>query len=225
MHILIINPNTTAAMTETAAVAARAAAHDGTKITAINPTEGPASIQGPEDGDAALPGLFALFDKEVLQKGGYDAAVIACFDDTGLWELKARSPIPVIGIGEAGYHAAMLVGERFSVVTTMAVSVPVLEENIHRYGFASRCAKVRASGVPVLDLETNAEAAEQRVAAEIDRAAAEDGCDTIVLGCAGMADLAETMAKRTGLPIIDGVACAVTLCEALVSALPKTNAT
>ncbi len=218
MRLLIINPNTTAEMTESVAAAAKLAARPGTEIVALNPSNGPASIQGPEDGAAALPGLFALFEAEVAEKGGYDGVIIACFDDTGLLDLKERSPVPVIGIGEAGYHAAMLAGRRFSVVTTLAVSVPVLEANIARYGFAPRCAKVRAAGVPVLDLEFARDAAERKVAKEAERAIAEDGCDAIVLGCAGMADLARDMRIRFGIPVVDGVAAAVALAEALANA-------
>lgn len=218
MRLLIINPNTTAEMTESVAAAARLAARPETEIVALNPSDGPASIQGPEDGAAALPGLFAVFEAEVMEKGGYDGVIIACFDDTGLLELKDRSPVPVIGIGEAGYHAAMLAGRRFSVVTTLAVSVPVLEENIARYGFASRCAKVRAAGVPVLDLEFAKDAAEKKVVEEATHAISEDGCDAIVLGCAGMAELAQDMRDRFGIPVVDGVAAAVTLAEALASA-------
>ena len=215
MHILIINPNTTASMTEAIAAAGRAVAMETTRITALNPLHGPASIQGAGDGDAALPGLFALFEQEVSGKGGYDAVVIACFDDTGLENLKRRSPVPVIGIGEAAFHAAMLVGARFSVTTTLAVSVPVIEANIARYGFAARCARVRASGVPVLALDGEKREAAEIIAAEVARAVAEDGCDAIVLGCAGMADLANDLTWRFGLPVIDGVAAAVSLCEAL----------
>jgi allantoin racemase len=215
MDILVINPNSTAAMTRSIGAAARRVAAPGTTITAVNPEGGPAAIQGPEDGAAALPGLFALFDREALQGGGYDGVIIACFDDTGLRALKRRSPVPVLGIGEAAFHAALLVSERFSVVTTLAVSVPVIEQNLTLYGLAARCASVRAAGVPVLDLEQAPQAASEEIAAEIERAVAEDGCDAVVLGCAGMADLAEDMTERFGLPVIDGVAAAIVFCEAL----------
>lgn len=215
MRLLIINPNTTAAMTASIAEAARHAALPGTDIVAMNPTNGPAAIQGAADGAAALPGLFALFEREVLGKDAYDAVIIACFDDTGLGELKARSPVPVLGIGEAGFLAAMLVAGRFSVVTTLAVSLPVIEANLAAYGWAGRCARVRASDVPVLDLEGADASVVETIAAEIGRAAAEDGCGAVVLGCAGMADMAEKMTARFGLPVIDGVAAAVAFCEAL----------
>jgi allantoin racemase len=219
MKILVINPNSTASMTAAIGAAAKRVAAPGTAIAAVNPTSGPAAIQGAEDGLAALPGLFALFEREVMQApkttGDCDAVVIACFDDTGLKALKARSPVPVVGIGEAGFLAAMLVAERFSVVTTLDVSLPVIEANLEAYGWRSRCAGLHASGVPVLDLEGAGAKVVETVAAGIARAMAEDGCDAVVLGCAGMADLAEEMTERFGIPVIDGVAAAVTFCEAL----------
>jgi allantoin racemase len=215
MRILVINPNSTASMTAAIAEAARRAAAPGTAIAALNPPEGPAAIQGAADGAAALPGLFALFEREVMQAHSCDAVIIACFDDTGLKALKARSPVPVLGIGEAGFLAAMLVAERFSVVTTLDVSLPVIEANLAAYGWAGRCARVRASGIPVLDLEGAGSTVVEIIAAEIGKAVAEDGCEAVVLGCAGMADLAEDMTERFGLPVIDGVAAAVTFCEAL----------
>ena len=217
MRILIINPNTTASMTDKIGAAARLAARPGTTITALNPASGPAAIQGPEDGEAALPGLFELFDREIIEKRAHDMVVIACFDDTGLLTLKKRSPVPVLGIGEAAFHAAMLTGERFSVVTTLSVSIPVIEENLTAYGFSKRCSRVRASEIPVLELEAGDEATTEILAAEINLAITEDGCDSIVLGCAGMADLADKLTHRFGLPVVDGVASAVALCEALGS--------
>lgn len=201
-------------MTRTIGAAAQKAAAFGTAIVAMNPLTGPASIQGPEDGDAALPGLFALFDTEIIQKRGYDAAIIACFDDTGLAELEVRSPVPVTGIGKAAYMRAAALGSPFSVVTTLAVSIPVLADNISAYGLYEKCAAVRASGVPVLDLEANPAEASQKIEAEIIAALREDHCRSIVLGCAGMADLAAELERRHNVPVIEGISAAVQWCEA-----------
>lgn len=214
MDLLIVNPNSTASMTAGIGAAAGKVAGPQTSVRAVNPTDTPPAIQGPEDGEACLPGLFRTFDLEVAAQRP-DAAIVACFDDTGLGELKHRAGLRVYGIGEAAYHAAMLAAERFSVVTTLAVSIPVIEDNIARYGFTGRCARVRASGVAVLELEDPASNAAARVAAEVERAIADDGCGSIVLGCAGMADLAADMTQRYRLPVIDGVTAAVVLAEAL----------
>jgi allantoin racemase len=213
MRILIINPNTTASMTEKVGAAALKVAAAGTEIVARNPLMGPASIQGPEDGEAALPGLFGELEKA----DGFDAVIIACFDDTGLYEARRRIRVPVIGIGEAAYHYAMLVAERFSVVTTLAVSIPVIQENIMRYGLAGRCGKVRASNVPVLELERPGSSARETISDEIASALLHDNSDAIVLGCAGMADLAADLSARHHVPVIDGVAAATKLAEGLAS--------
>lgn len=210
MDILVINPNTTASMTASIGVAAKEAAAGGTEIIAVNPVDGPKSIQGPEDGEAALPGLFKIFNEK---SDAHDAVIIACFDDTGLMELRARANMPVIGIGEAAFHIAMLLGSKFSVVTTLDVSVPVIQENLKNYGFAQRCVKVRASGIPVLDLETESDAVQTVLRAEIERAFNEDQIDCVVLGCAGMAKMAAELTAEFGKPVIDGVQAAVQLCE------------
>lgn len=215
MRILIINPNSTKAMTELVASEAKSVANPDTQIVAVNPKNSPPAIQGAADGKLALPHLYELFDK-MLATQNFNAVIIACFDDTGLWQLKKKSPIPVIGIGEAGYYAAMLLERRFSVVTTLPISVPVLEENILDYGISSRCARVRASNVPVLELEANPELAIKNIEAEIKAALKEDEATAIVLGCAGMADVASELEQKFNVPIIDGVKSAIGLCEALV---------
>lgn len=214
MEILVVNPNTSASMTEKIRVAAVAAAAPGTRITAVSPATGPESIEGYFDQALAVPGLLAEIARGETR--GVAGHVIACFDDTGLDAARSLARAPVVGIGEAAFHAASLVAGTFSVVTTLGRSVPALQHNLVRYGLASRCARVRAVEVPVLALEDPVSNARARIEAEIARAKEEDRAEAIVLGCAGMTDLATDLAKRCGLPVVDGVAAAVVLVEALV---------
>ena len=213
MRILVVNPNCTASMTAKIGAAARAAASPGTEIVAADPGEGPVSIEGYVDEAFAVPGMLRVIRDG--ERDGSDAHVIACFDDTGLDAARALADAPVIGIGEAAFHVASLLAGRFSVVTTLSRSIPAIEHNLVRYGLSGRCARVRASEVPVLALEEPGGGAEDRISAEIGRALAEDGAEAIVLGCAGMADLAGRLSDRHGLPVLDGVACAVKLAEAV----------
>lgn len=219
MHILVVNPNTTAAMTGKIAEAARRTARKGTEIIAVNPADGPDSIEGFYDGAFCVPGILA----EIGQHPEADAVVIACFDDTGLDAARCATDVPVVGIGEAAFHAASFLANRFSVVTTLGRSVPVIENNLVKYGLAARCARVRATDIPVLDLEHDGPEARARIAETIERSIAEDGAEAIVLGCAGMTDLAETLAARAGLPVLDGVACAVAFAESLAALGLKTS--
>jgi len=219
MRLLVVNPNTTRSMTEKIGAAATAVASAGTEIHAVNPDHGPPSIEGYYDEVFAIPGLIS----EMRKAGPVDATIIACFDDTGLDAARSFSPSPVIGIGEAAFHLASLVGGKFSAVTTLSRSVPAIEHNLVRYGLASRCVRVRAADVAVLELEVPGSAARGRISREIDRAIHEDGAEAIVLGCAGMADLAAELTREHGLPVIDGVAAAVKLAESLCALGLKTS--
>lgn len=220
MKIRLINPNTTAAMTRTIEAAARDAAAAGTEIEAVTSSTGPVSIEGYYDEAFCLPGLL----KEIRagDASGADAHVIACFDDTGLDACRQIANAPVVGIGEAAFHAATLVAYRFTVVTTLARSITAIEHNLLRYGFERR-SHVRASGVPVLALEDAGSDARRRIDAEIAAALKEDRAEAIVLGCAGMAKLARDLAAAHGCPVIDGVGAAVKLAEMLVTLGHKTS--
>ena len=112
---------------------------------------------------------------------------------------------------------ATLVAGKFSVVTTLSRSIPAIEHNLVKYGLASRCGKVRAAEVAVLELEEPGSRARDRVSEEIRRALAEDSAEAIVLGCAGMTDLARSLSAEHGVPVLDGVACAVKLAEGLAA--------
>ena len=221
MRILVVNPNTTAAMTEKIAVSARAAAAPGTDILAVNPADGPVSIEGYYDEAFSVPGLLAEIAKgEAL---GVSAHIIACFDDTGLEAARSFASAPVIGIGEAAFHMATLVAHRFSVVTTLSRSIAAIETNLMKYGLSHRCAKVRACEVSVLALDDPASDAFNQISGEIDRAKQEDRAEAIVLGCAGMVDLAARLTGQHGFPVIDGVSSAVKLAEACGALVLKTS--
>ena len=214
MRVNLVNPNTTLSMTEKIAAAARAVAAPDTEIRAVSPAMGPASIEGPYDEAFCVPGLLEEIAKAEAQ--GFDGHVVACFDDPGLEAARQLARAPVVGIAEAAMHLATLVAGSFTIVTTLPRSVPTIEQLTRKYGFVHHCRKVRAAEFPVLALEEPGSGAPDLLRAEIARAIAEDRCEAIVLGCAGMADLARDLAAEFGLPVIDGVAAATKLVEAVV---------
>jgi allantoin racemase len=214
MKIRVINPNTTAAMTETIAQAARRVAAPTTTIVATQPASGPVSIESHFDEAIAAVGVA----EEVLtgeREGGTSAYVIACFGDPGLLSARELTRAPVIGIAEAAFHLATLIATRFSVVTTLGRTGIVAEHLLQQYGFAHHCRRVRAAEIPVLDLEHDPEAALRKIIQESLRAKDEDGIGAIVLGCGGMADLSATISEAVGLPVVEGVTAAVKLAESL----------
>ncbi|TIQ45847.1 MAG: aspartate/glutamate racemase family protein, partial [Mesorhizobium sp.] len=111
---------------------------------------------------------------------------------------------------------AIALHQRFTVVTTTERSRVPVEGLVQRYGMAGR-ARVRAADIPVLALEDPASDAILKLRGEIARALEEDRAEAIVLGCAGMADLAAALQREFGVPVIDGVGAAVKQAEALIA--------
>jgi allantoin racemase len=212
MKLLLVNPNTSVAMTAQIEAAARTVAATGTAITAVNPAFGPLSIEGHFDEAIAAAGVAQV----VREQPSHDAVVLACFGDPGLDAAREATAAPVLGIAEAAFHAASFVATGFSVVTTMTRTCILAERLVHRYGFERTCRGIHGTDIPVLELEDPKSDAYARIEAAARHALEHDRSGAIVLGCAGMAALARSLQERLQVPVIDGVAVAVKFAEALV---------
>ncbi len=215
MRILLINPNTSRAMTAKIADAAREAAGPDVEIVAVCAEVGAAAIESHVDEVAAAASVVELVAADRDGPAPADAYVIACFGDPGLDAARELVTAPVIGIAEAAMHLAAVSGRHFGVVTTLSRTLGRARDLVGRYGMERACVSLAATGIPVLDLEdtgSSAVATIERFAAD----AAEGGADVIVLGCAGMADLCAELTARVGVPVVDGVAAAVGMASGMV---------
>jgi allantoin racemase len=219
MRIRVINPNTTESMTETIAAAARAIAAPGTEIAATTARSGAVSLEGHYDEAMSVVGLV----EAITEDPNADAYVIACFGDPGLLAAREIAAGPVLGIAEAAMHAASFVSTGFSVVTTLERTRIIAEHLVRNYGMEHHCRRVRATDIPVLELENPHSNSRAVILAECQRAIEEDKSGAIVLGCAGMADLSRFLEDQLQIPVIDGVAAAVKFAEALVGLGLKTS--
>ncbi|AYJ49044.1 aspartate/glutamate racemase family protein [Rhodococcus sp. P1Y] len=214
MLIKVVNPNTTLSMTATIERCARAVASPGTRVEAVSPSMGPASIESHVDEALSVPGILEQIALGETQ--GVDGYVIACFGDPGMDAAREAASGPVVGIAEAAMHTATFLGRGFSVVTTLGRTTGRAWDLAAHYGFSRQCTGIHACEIPVLELETDPDA--RKVITEACRdAALQDGSDAIVLGCAGMADLCEHISSEIGLPVIDGVAAATLTVQSLVA--------
>ncbi|WP_209020488.1 aspartate/glutamate racemase family protein [Nocardioides sp. 1609] len=220
IRIKVVNPNTTASMTTLVEQCARAVAGPGVTVDAVNPVTGPESIESHYDEALATPGLLAEIAAGEVE--GYDGYVIACFGDPGLLAARELARGPVVGIAEAAMRSAGYLGRSFSVVTTLARTIGHAQDIAHAYGVASLCAGIHACEIPVVELERDP-AARATILAACHSALVDDGSDVLVLGCAGMADLCSWLADELGVPVVDGVAAAVTVVEGLVRAGLRTS--
>jgi allantoin racemase len=213
MRILVVNVNTTASMTESIGAQAAAVASPGTEIVPLTPPFGAESVEGNYESYLAA---VAVMEAVRSYPHPFDAVIQAGYGEHGREGLQELLDVPVVDITEAAASTAQFLGHRYSVVTTLDRTVPLIEDRLKLAGLADRCASVRASGMAVLDLESDAEAAVEAIVEQAAQAVERDKAEVICLGCGGMAGLTERVVKRTGVPVVDGVAAAVTIAESLV---------
>ena len=223
MRIKVINPNTTSSMTHRIGATAEVAAAPGTEIVAVSPAGGPVSVEGHYDEVISVIGLL-----EEIRKGeeeGIDGYVIACFGDPGLLAAREAARGPVLGIAEAAMHAASFIATGFSIVTTLTRTKVIARHLVKSYGMTPFCRSIRATELAVLDLEDKSSEAIRVIIEECRRAVSEDEAGAIVLGCAGMADLASDISDAIGVTVVEGVTAAVKFVEALVGLRLSTSKT
>jgi len=213
MRILIVNVNTTASMTDGIAAQARKFASPGVEIVGLTPRFGAESVEGNFESYLCAVGVM---DAVMRYDQPYDAVIQAGYGEHGREGLQELLEVPVVDITEAAASTAMFLGHKYSVVTTLDRAVPLIEDRLKLAGLDARCASVRASGMAVLELESQPERAVETIVAQAEAAVRDDHAEVICLGCGGMAELEAKVRERTGVPVVDGVAAAVTIAESLV---------
>lgn len=213
MRLLLVNPNTSREMTDSIAECARRYARPDTEIVAVNPKKGPVSIEGYFDEIIAAEATLELL---IQNRNNFDAYVIGCFGDPGLFAAREIMEAPVIGIAEAAMLTACMLGYRFSILDVMQRTWPQVEDILGRYGLKSRCASVRAVNLTVLETESKSKQVIEKLIAEGKKALQKDRAEVLLLGCAGMSGLDKAMQETLGVPVLDGVVCAVKMAEGLI---------
>ena len=205
-RILVINPNTNPLVTaRVRAMADRCEDSDAT-FEVINPGFGPFSIESESDKrQAEVEVLKLMGDRASL---GYDAYVLACFDDLALEPARQMVAAPVIGCCQAGIEVARAVSPALAIVTTVAAAVPGIHLMMKRYGAGDQ-AIVRAAGIGVDDAARSQPQAQLRLMQTIERAVDEDGAQVILLASAGLTGQAERISAEAAVPVIDAVEAAL----------------
>jgi len=220
MHIRIINPTITRSWEEDSRLAYAAAAGPGTEVSIVSLDWGTASIESARDQALVTPDI--LCKAMQAEREGADAVIIDCMGDPGLYAVRELVRIPAIGPAEASMHLAAQLGHRFSVLAVFDSRIPMMEEEVVRYGLYPRLASVRGFNIPVLELEQDWERTIVRVTDVAERAVREDGAHVIIPGCTGLAGLAPRIqaglaARGCEVPVLDPPTVAMKLAESLVA--------
>lgn len=207
MKILLINPNSSPSMTADIQQAAERYAAGRFEVETQLTPGAPEFIDTFEDRALATPGMMELVRCNESQ---VDAFIVACHCDPNLQLLRELTTKPVIGIGEASFYLAAMLGDSFSVLSTGVYSNPNKVNLIRSYHMEPHLASVRAVD------EGSDELSRYIVAGR--RAMEEDGAEVIILGCAGLCQLAAELEQALGVPVLDGVTCGLAMAEGMVYA-------
>jgi allantoin racemase len=214
VRVVLANPNATVAITEACAALARAAGAPGTEIVPWTNREGPPVVDSLGSdylaGAALVRGLVALAPRP-------DAVVLAGFGNYGTGAVKEALDLLVLNMAEAAMACAVPLCHRFAIVTTSPRMIPYTEDVVQAFGFAARCAAVRAVSLPSVDAPPLPdEEIVARLAAEAEQARATSGADLVILGGARLSPYAAALRHRTPLAVVEPVACGIAMAEALV---------
>lgn len=211
-RIHVVNPNSNEAVTRALGEALQPLRFvNGPEIVCTTLKEGPLGIESEADVQSVVAPLRRL----VSTDNSSDAFVIACYSDPGLHVCREGTTRPVLGIAECGVLSALTRGERFGVIAIRQRSIPRHMRYLRQMGLTKRLAGERPLEMSVAEIASGDKALERMI--EVGRRLKDDdGADTIVMGCAGMAAHRRKLEDELGIPIIDPTHAAVTMALGIV---------
>jgi allantoin racemase len=218
VKILLLNPNTTRAVTDLLYTAGTKVTSPGTELVAATAERGVPYIA--TRAEAQIGGAIAL---EMLATAGssVDAAIIAAFGDPGLFGARELFDIPIVGLAEAAMLTACMLGRRFSIVTFARALAPWYQECVTMHGLDARCAGIRTLDGTFQSISNVQTEKEDMLVSLANRAVEQDDADVVILSGAPLAGLADKVRDRIPVPVVDPTAAAVRQAETLVTLKPR----
>lgn len=211
MRLLLINPNTSTHISERLAASARSALLSGESLTCLTAPDGPRAVRSADDLAVAEASALAL---AAAQADTHDAIVLAISLDGAAPLLRQRHPaLPVVGMTEAALLMACLRVERIGVLTLGASLLDLYRQRVSQIGLASRVVAYQAPEAPAA-FEPGGLLVTPALLAVLEPACASlraQGAQAVVLAGAVLCGYAPALQQRCGLPVFDGVRCAVGL--------------
>jgi allantoin racemase len=203
MKICVINPVTTRSWEGDTQEAYQQAARETTQVKTVSLDWGPPSVESYRDEALAIPDII---NKTILaEKEGFDAVIIDCMADPGLFAARESVRIPVVGPVEASMHLAAILGHRFSFIALLDEDRAFTENLAKLYGLPRKLASVRCIGVPVLEINTDLEKVARGMEEASEKAVREDGAHVLIPGCNLLARLVpriQAYLDERGLPAV-----------------------
>lgn len=178
-------------------------------ISCVTLEDGPNGIAGAADSDRAIPAVLRFIEAK-NKLPGTAGFVIACFSDPGVFSGRELTRKPVVGIAEAGYMAALSMGD---LIGTIGVSGGAGGKGMRiarQLGILDRIAGHAGLGLDYGDLKTPEKVLGRLVEAG-ERLRTEKGAQSLLFAGAGLARYVAPLEEATGLPVIDPTQAAVAI--------------
>ena len=202
--ILVINPNSSKAVTRSMEACLGVFDGNGHRILCTELDKSPPGIETDAHVAEVVPHLV-----ERVSTAKADAIVVSCFSDPGIAMVRAATPLPVTGIAEAAYLAALGLGSRFGIVSLGPSSIGRHRRYLEALQLERRLAGDRSLDMTIVELiATDVVERVSRIGAQLRD---DDGADVVILGCAGLGTYREALQAELGLPVIDPVQAGVAL--------------
>ena len=212
MNILILNPNTSKLVTQKINDIIKRIARKDVNAVVTQIEAGPESLESYFDEIQAGPYII----KSVTgAQDKFDSVLLAAFCDPCIEALKEISSIPIFVMEEVVFSSALLLGNKFGILTEKKHKEAVKVQHVRKMGLLSRFASVKALDMGVVEIAENPERAKERSIAIAKEMVYNDGAEVIILGCASMTGYSEELANEIGVPFLDPVITSYKIVEGL----------
>jgi Asp/Glu/hydantoin racemase len=137
---------------------------------------------------------------------GFSAVCIDTMSDSGVAALRSVLDIPVFGPGRVSMLSALMLGDRFSILTMASRGKPLYKKALDEMGLHHKCASVRAIEIAP-DNQSLLSGKEDEVFPLLERAGRraidEDGAEVLILGSTTMHQAHAWLAERLPVPVIN----------------------
>jgi allantoin racemase len=209
MRVLVINPNSTAAMTTHVAQRLALYLGEGNEILQRTAAEGAPVIATQQAFDAGAQTACAMLNQVTAEGLVFDKVLLACFGDPGLEAMRLITKLPVVGLAQASMQAAERMNKPYAVVTAGAAWEAILVQRFRQWGASELFCGVKVIEGTGLDVFNDPIAALPAVQYAI-AAARRAGAEQVILGGAVFAGY-KAMMQANGIDtqnLLDCVACA-----------------
>ena len=214
-RILVINPNTAKETAELMEAECRKIASPGTVVDAtyIKPTEEISAYKVFSYVDLAICTVESI---KIAWKArnDYDGIIVAGFSDVGIDAMKEILDIPVLGIAEAAYHVAALLGHRFTVLTGTSKWTPPKHDYVKALGVESKAVSFRSYSE--WDENDSYESLKKKLIDVANRAIKDDGAEVVILGGGPLVGYGKELEQDLGIPVIDPTIAAFKMMEGFI---------